>query len=372
MNRRKFIKISALLSTAGLAGSSLLDAQDQHHHQYAGYNALSDLPEFRLDDDMQLRLAIEDFPEAIDFHTHLGFSFLFSLPLDLRRETKETKYIFNCNHECTFDLDLHTSYSFTTSKKAMMNWQLGSQLAFGQWTRIPTHTATNLVNEMNRMRFAQSVLLPIRPGLWFRDDSASEWLKQLENWEQKDRLVFGASVHPKKGNMIDELNKAHARGARVLKVHPEVQRIYPDQPEMFPVYERCGQLGMPVVFHAGRSGLEPFEFLGEFAPMHRYVAPIHEYPNTEFVFGHSGSRDYREAIDIALEYPNVTLESSSIGLSDLQEVYDRLGPERIVFGSDWPWYPIAYPLAKLLIVTRGDRIARNLVLEENARRLLSS
>jgi len=49
---------------------------------------------------------------------------------------------------------------------------------------------------------------------------------------------------------------------------------------------------------------------------------------------------------------------------------DRIGDDRILFGSDWPVYPQALPLAKLLLATEDAPSARLNILRENAKRLL--
>ena len=46
------------------------------------------------------------------------------------------------------------------------------------------------------------------------------------------------------------------------------------------------------------------------------------------------------------------------------------GPtDRIMHGSDWPFYHLAISIAKVLIATEGDAALRRAVLWENAARL---
>ena len=47
------------------------------------------------------------------------------------------------------------------------------------------------------------------------------------------------------------------------------------------------------------------------------------------------------------------------------------GPtDRIVFGTDWPWYHQAIGLAKVLLATEGKEQVRQQILYGNAARLL--
>ena len=49
---------------------------------------------------------------------------------------------------------------------------------------------------------------------------------------------------------------------------------------------------------------------------------------------------------------------------------DGIGDERVLFGSDWPFYPFEFPLAKSLIATEGKPELREKILYKNAVRLL--
>jgi len=42
----------------------------------------------------------------------------------------------------------------------------------------------------------------------------------------------------------------------------------------------------------------------------------------------------------------------------------------VVYGSDWPFYPQAIGIAKVLIATEGDERRRRAVLHDNAARIL--
>ena len=46
----------------------------------------------------------------------------------------------------------------------------------------------------------------------------------------------------------------------------------------------------------------------------------------------------------------------------------ELGPERLMFGSDFPFYPVATVLARVLVATETDKVVRKMIFSENARR----
>ncbi len=215
----------------------------------------------------------------------------------------------------------------------------------------------------------QAVLHPIAFGLPFGDDLNEQWRAVIERSRTGDRLLLGASVHPHDPERLEKLRREAARGARILKLHPAMQRFYPDEPEAFEIYGECQRLGMAVFFHAGRAGIEP-------EPMHRYTVIRHYEPmlkafsEVDFVFGHSGARDVADAIDLAARYANVWMDIHGQGVTVLGEMIERLGGGRLLYGSDWPFYHLAASLAKVLIVTEGRPDLREAILRGNAVRLL--
>jgi len=138
--------------------------------------------------------------------------------------------------------------------------------------------------------------------------------------------------------------------------------------EAMEIYEECARLGLVVVFHAGRAGIEP-EYTHQFTLMRHYEAMLERFPQVQFVFGHAGTRDLASAIPLARRYKNVWLGIHGQGVSALHELIERVGGDRLLFGTDWPFYHLAVSLAKVLIVTRERPNLRDAILHSNAIRL---
>jgi hypothetical protein len=77
-----------------------------------------------------------------------------------------------------------------------------------------------------------------------------------------------------------------------------------------------------------------------------------------------------EAAHSKLRSENTWLEIHGQSLSHLEEMIRRSGSERLLFGTDWPFYHTAVQLAKILIATDGDDVMRHLILRGNAETLL--
>ena len=340
---------------------------------FRGYRGLAELPYFELDDDGELRVVDLDLPPAIDMHTHLGMSLLFAPDIDLGRRTARTHYMLDCDREnpgCSLDLDVYINSAFDEAMHAEVTREIAKQLLLGS-DAAATHTIPNLVAEMDRVGFGRATILPIAIGLPFGDDSSERWLDAIERSPARDRLVPFASVHPHWAGWREHLSFAAARGARGIKVHPEFQRLFPDETSMMEVYEECDRLGLVVLFHAGRSGIEP-GFLRKYALLRHYEPAIAAFPRVQFVLGHAGARDAPDAMRLAAAHDNVWLEITGQGVTQLDAILAQNGTERILFGSDWPFYPLAATLAKVLLVTEKRREARPAILCHNADRLFAT
>lgn len=341
--------------------------------RHRGYRGLADLPWFELDSDGRLRLAVE-IPEAFDFHTHLGIALLLAPAIDLQARTPRTLYYLDCDAPdapCDFDLDVYQNANFSDAAHAELERQMRDQVLPWGGSSARTHTLANLLAELDAMGFAQAAVLGMAIGLPFGDHLTETWMDAIERSPARDRFVPFASVHPRDSRCVEKLRAFAARGARGVKLHPEMQRFAPDDPRAMQIYAECERLGLPVIFHAGRSGIEP-ESIRPYALIRHYVPAIRAFPRVQFVLGHAGARDVEDAVLAARQHANVWLEIACQGATQLASILDRVGHERVVFGSDWPFYPLAATLAKVLLVTEGRPAARAAILRDNAQRVFAA
>jgi predicted TIM-barrel fold metal-dependent hydrolase len=339
--------------------------------RFEGYRGLAELPYFELREDGLLK-AVVDLPEVIDMHTHLGWSYFLAPEIDLQKRNSYTHYLLDCDMQkppCKLDLDVYVNANFDEDSHARLKRETISSLLFGS-NAAATHTIPNLLAEMDAARISQAAVLPIATNLPFSADQTELTLKNIASAGASRRLIPFGSVHPGDPGAIERLRDYAKAGVRGIKLHPEMQRFFPDDAAAMKVYEECGRLGLPVIFHAGRSGIEP-DFMRRYALIRRYIPPVREFPQVRFLFGHAGARDVAEAIPIAQRHDNVWMELSSQGATQIHELIQQVGVGKLLFGSDWPFYPQAVALAKILLVTEKDLPARAAILAGNARTVLS-
>ncbi|MCB9373051.1 MAG: amidohydrolase family protein [Microthrixaceae bacterium] len=324
---------------------------------------LARLPWFEVQGGSRLVVVDEAVGPVIDMHTHLAMGYLRRLRVDVSVETPATAYYFPLT--LPVDLEGYANANFDESALASMRLDLSAMSLTGSGMRR-THTAPNLLRDMRDLGIERSVVLPID---WPVGPQNTDVV--LEACAPHPELVPFASVHPHRRDVDAWLDRHRAAGARGVKVHPAVQGVAPDHPKVVHLCGRCGAKGLPVLFHCGPVGIAG-KAADARCQVPRYEQVIAEHPDTTFVLGHSGALQVREALDYAERYPNTWFELASLGLESVREVLDRVPSDRIVYGTDWPFYHQALTLARVLLATEGAPDLRRAVLHDNAARLLDA
>lgn len=326
---------------------------------FSGLNDLARLPWFTVvDGALVLDPAVGP---SIDVHTHLAQTFLGPLTVDLAAETGPTEHYLPRDRE--FETERYLNQSLTLEDRANME----RDLIWGNFRKggmRATHTAGNLAREMRESGVIRSVLLAIDWPIGSRNTQS--WLAAIAG--RDDLLVFG-SVHPLAWDVPAELDALVKLGARGIKIHPAIQLLGPDHPRMVRLCRLCGERGLPVFFHCGPVGIEGVGARKR-TQVDRYRAALDACPDTTFVLGHAGALQPERAILLAREFKNVWVEVASQGLPVIRKLLDEVDPTRICFGSDWPFYPQAIGLAKVLMATEDRPDLRQMLMHDNAARLL--
>jgi len=158
------------------------------------------------------------------------------------------------------------------------------------------------------------------------------------------------ALDPRRGDVIEQATEAIEKwGMKGFKLMPSAG-FYPDDPVCFPLYEKCREWGVPIMFHSGG-----WEIHWQYAqPM--YIASAAEaYPEVNMIMAHAGLESWQQALLAASIMPNVYLDISLTGQWEywlhpekfyewLRELIDQAGAEKILWATDWPgpnnWTPM--------------------------------
>lgn len=324
--------------------------------------ALAQLPWFESDGG---RLVVSDrsVGPVIDMHTHFSLPTLSLHDVDNERETPDSNLLLGAC--CPHHLDRRANQCFGEVELKALKRELLLGGLTGKGKRND-HTAPNLTRDMRDVGVIRSLVLAI--DMFFPNQHPK---KTLETAKEKPQFVGFGSVHPRAFKARERFEEQLHQGARGMKMHPTNQTFRPDDASAMRIYKWCGEEGIPVFWHCGPAGIEP-KWGQHLSQVRWYERPIRENPKTQFVLGHSGSLQHEEGIALQRRYPNAWLEISGLSLPQIRDLVAKADTSRILFGSDWPFYHPALPLASVLIATDGQPAVRSAILHDNAARLLET
>lgn len=214
-----------------------------------------------------------------------------------------------------------------------------------------------------------------RQNRWYRDWAAAH----------PGELQWFATVHPGAGERaLEEVKRAAAEGARGLgELSPAGQRFSLRDPAFLRIAELAVELDLPINFHVNealgrdRPG-RMFDNLSDF----QWLAA--EFPELKMILAHWGGMIpfFELNRGVRRQMVNVYYDTAASPLLYDPRVYravtDVVGPEKLLFGSDYPL--LLYPrherapgfsrLVKEICSAGLAEEELQLILHDNARRLL--
>lgn len=195
-----------------------------------------------------------------------------------------------------------------------------------------------------------------------------------------DAFLGFASVDPWKGKAaIAELRRAVTDlGLRGLKVHPSAQAFAPNDPRHYPLWETAADLGIPVLFHTGTTGLGAGVPGGGGIKL-GFSRPIFlddvaaDFPELTIVGAHPSWPWQDEMLAVAQHKSNVWIDLSGWSPRKWSPELTAavLGPlqDRALFGTDYPFITFQKWLAAFRSHEPTPEVEQK-VLMGNATRLL--
>lgn len=263
-----------------------------------------------------------------------------------------------------------------------------------QWN-MPTQDLTELTKIMNNLNMAVMV------NLSGRGRGSTEYLeKTLENVKksQPKRFIvftnmdFAAIDDPEwQGRMLKQLEDDVKKGSNGLKIYKNLglfnvdkkgRRIHIDDPRIDPIWEKCGELGIPVLIHAAdpKQFWQPIDKDNErwlelkLHPGRRHdtdsikwetvIAEQHnlfkKHPKTKFINAHLGwyGSDLKKLGDLMDKFPNMYTEIGAV-IAELgrqpraAKAFLTKYQDRVMFGKD-SWVPEEYATYFRVLETADD------------------
>jgi uncharacterized protein len=228
-------------------------------------------------------------------------------------------------------------------------------------------TCAGLVASMERAKIDRSVVVPIatKPS---QVRSINSWSAEISR--RYEGLIGFGTLHPDGEDWAAEIDRMVADGIPGIKMHPDYQLFFVDEPRMIPMYRALADAGMILLFHAGVDiGLPP--------PVHctpdRLARVLDAVPELKVIAAHMGGYSCWDEVERYLVGRDLWFDTSysqaDLGRERMVSLMRAHGVERILFGTDSPWTDQSLEVRGMSeLGLSEDELA--LVLGGNAGRLL--
>lgn len=139
-------------------------------------------------------------------------------------------------------------------------------------------------------------------------------------------------INPKAPDAIEEVHKCLGEyKMNGIKFHSWKHGYYPDNtPQLNDIFFEIQKYGVHVETHVGTAPLSTPYAWADYAK---------RFPKIDFLFTHTGYYEFGlSTIEAIKKLPNVWVETSGqMDVEVLKKSIEILGPERVVFGVDWPY-----------------------------------
>lgn len=225
----------------------------------------------------------------------------------------------------------------------------------------------SLLRSMDEGGVDRAVVAPVatRPG---QEPGILRWATYLPS----DRLIPLAGLVATGPDAADHVHRIADVGVRGIKIHPDYQRHYADDPAADAAYSAAAERGLIVLFHAGVD-------IGLPDPVHaspeRLARVMDRHPRLRCILAHLGGYRMWDDVERHLVGRPCWLDTAYLAGRIDQAQFLRIvrahGVERVLFATDWPWSEAAGDIAWLR-ATGLDGAELDLVLGANAAALFGA
>ena len=205
-----------------------------------------------------------------------------------------------------------------------------------------------MIDNMNRVGVDRAMICVVDYGLVIKGEDAGLPIEEINyrHYEivkqHPDRFCLAIGVDPRRPNATEIIETGVKEwGARALKLYPPAG-WYPNDRAVYPLYEKCTDLGIPVNYHTGPMA-SPFRS--------KYSHPVHfddvavDFPDLTLYCTHTGHGSYMEMLAIARSKANIVCDlagwlswirsgESLAFYKTWRYIVNMLGSKRVVFASD--------------------------------------
>lgn len=174
-----------------------------------------------------------------------------------------------------------------------------------------------------------------------------------QSQQQADGAFIGmGTMHLEAEDLRADFEELRALGLHGVKLHPDIQRFYADDPRAMRIYEMCEAAGLPVCVHTG-------DYRYDYSNPPRVKNILRAFSRLKFIGAHFGGWSvWEEAARELSDFSNIVVDSSSSFYALKPETAKELiriwTPDRVMFGTDYPLWPQQPDIDYLLKLELSD------------------
>lgn len=199
-------------------------------------------------------------------------------------------------------------------------------------------TVSSLISRMDEWHIDRAVILNIATNPK-QQTNVNNFAIDINSTNH--RLYALGSINPLSDNIAEEAHRLRDGGIRGIKIHPDYMETPVDDERFDAVYRACIENDLFVVSHSGWDFISP-DYIH--CTPERIVRVMDRFPSLRFVAAHLGAcKQWDEVERLLVGRENLWLETSLAPMLGLDKrvcarIIQNHDPERILFGSDFPWY----------------------------------
>jgi predicted TIM-barrel fold metal-dependent hydrolase len=169
------------------------------------------------------------------------------------------------------------------------------------------------------------------------NDSVIDFVKAYPN---KFIGFVGCDPHKGMGAVYELKASVEELGMKGAACDPYLAQIYANDAKFYPIYSKCCELDIPIIFTTGPATLVPNAIIDHVAP--RYIDIVaRDFPDLKMIISHGGYPWVNEAIIVAERNKNVYIDLSEYEFSPMAEAYvqaaNTMIGDKILFASAHPF-----------------------------------
>ena len=200
---------------------------------------------------------------------------------------------------------------------------------------------TGTLDDLEGVALREGISLCVNLPVATRPDQAASINRFAREVNRREgRVISFGAIHPDAAEPERELAELAEAGFRGIKLHPDYQGHYADDPAVIRVVKEAKRLGLHTVFHGGVDIAFPNDVHAAPERISRLLSALGEGEG-KVIVAHIGGYRLWDDVERVLVGRDVLFDLSygidHLPPEQLLRIVTRHGADKILFGSDYPW-----------------------------------